>query len=146
MEPLFGIAGLVKGYADSKAQEEEQREQAKADAVAIKYSPWSGLNADKLIGKSYHRDSALSGALAGGAAGVQVGNNIANSEADLKYRNAVSDYYKSKTPVTTGVEAAKATAPAALSPYGSLDVSGAENLLKGQAVRNMPYGMGFGDA
>lgn len=138
------LAGLmsVKGIMDSARQRREKLAQAGADAQAIRFSPWSGLNVSNLVGKDYTSQSPISGALAGGLSGATAGMNIDNAMADQDLAKQKADYYKSRImPVTPAPAAA---AMAAKNPYAGLNMQGPD-YLKGQAVRNMPYGMGVGD-
>lgn len=136
------LAGLmsVKGILDSARQRREKLAQAGSDAQQIRFSPWSGINVNGLVGKDYTSQSPISGALAGGLSGATAGMNIDNAMADQDLAKQKAEYYKSR------IMPAKA-APVAMAeknPYAGLNLEGPD-YLKGQAVRNMPYGMGVGD-
>lgn len=92
---LSGL-GLVKGIADAEKQKKENLAKASSDATAIQFSPWSGLSADKLIGKDYTSQSPVSAALAGGLSGFQTGANIEGAIADNGYRKQLAQYLKNK--------------------------------------------------
>jgi hypothetical protein len=93
---ILAAAGAIKG--DEDAQEAARQKQAEAirDAAMIRYSPWSGIDANKFAGKSYATPSATSQGLAGALSGYQGGADIKNSQADQAYRKQVADYYTQK--------------------------------------------------
>lgn len=102
MLPLLASIGLgLKGILDSEKQRKEKQAQAMSDARAIQFSPWSGLDASKLVGKDYSSQGALSGLVQGAATGYQTGAGIENSMADTDYRKSLNEYYKNKMPPTT---------------------------------------------
>lgn len=154
MLPLILAAiGAAKGIEDQKQATADKYAEAQRDAAMIKWSPWSGIDPNKFANKTYATQSADSSALAGGAAGYQAADNIKNSGADSDYRKSVSDYYKSKTAAPApasnpagGANAQSAAAQNFYSPYAGLSVQGQPNLLQGQAIQDVPYGSGFGDA
>ena len=132
-----GVLGL-KGLFDSARKQRQQQAQAVADARAIQFSPWSGLDTSKLVGKDYSTPSTLSGLIEGAATGYSTGQNIENALEDQKTRQLKNEFYKSKIP-------AKEVASVS-NPYSQLELALEEpDYLKGQAVRRMPYGMGVGD-
>lgn len=145
---ILAAVGMAKGISDAQQAEKDKYAEAMRDAAMIKYSPWSGIDPNKAAGKSYASASPSSGALAGGAAGFQTAQNADNSGADSDYRKAVADFYKSQNPAKPNMAGPQAAASAGpnLSPYAGLSVQGQPNLLQGQAVTDMPYGSGFGDA
>jgi hypothetical protein len=141
---LIAGAGALKGYADAEEDKADKKAQAKSDAEAIRFSPWSGLDASKLVGKSYKAQSPLSSAMVGAMSGYQGGQGIENSMKDSAYRKQVGDYYTNKVP--TEKEAIAPIAPALPpNPYAGLKLTGEEeDLLKGMTLRDSPYGTGRG--
>lgn len=137
LQGILAGAGVVKGLLDAESERKRKMAQAGSDAAAIRFSPWSGINVGNLVGRDYSSQDPLSGALAGGASGFQTGANIENASVDKDLAKAKAEYYKSKIPISN---------PAKATPYSDLStLLEDEDYLKGQAVRNMPYGMGVGD-
>ncbi len=88
---LAGLMG-VKGLLDANRERQQKLAQSGADASAIRFSPWSGLNVSNLVGKDYSSASPLSGAVQGGLSGGVTGMNIENSMQDQDLRNKLADY------------------------------------------------------
>lgn len=137
---LAGL-GLVKGIGDAKQAREDKNAEALRDAAMIKWSPWSKIDANKFAGNNY---TTTSQGLAGGLAGLQAGQNIENAVADTDYRKAIAAKYKRDLAGGTkdGGGDGEALQPEVVkynfSPYSAVN---SENLLKGQAVKDMPLDM-----
>jgi hypothetical protein len=158
MLPLLASIGLgLKGILDSEKQKKEKQAQAMADAKAIQFSPWSGLNVSNLVGKDYSSQGTLSGLVQGAATGYQTGAGIENAMADTDYRKNLSNYYKNKDgdgyksisdfipDKMAGMEPSRSSYQRlynSINPNGPEDYSDhvPENLLKGYAVRKYPVG------
>lgn len=95
---ILAGAGLLQGLEDAKEAKKEKQAEAVRDAAMIRFSPWSGISADKFAGKNYATPSATTGAIAGAASLGQTGLNIQNSMQDQAFKKALAKYYASKTP------------------------------------------------
>lgn len=95
---ILAGAGLLQGMEDSKEAKKEKQAEAIRDAAMIRYSPWSGIGADKFAGNSYRTPSATTSGLAGATSFGQTGLNIENSLQDKDFKKKLAAYYASKTP------------------------------------------------
>jgi len=97
---LLAGAGLLQGMEDSKEQKKDKQAQAIRDAAMIRYSPWSGISADKFAGNNYATPSATSSGLAGAAALGKTGLNFENAMADQDLAKQMAKYYTANQPTT----------------------------------------------
>jgi hypothetical protein len=100
-ELLTGGMGL-KGLLDAARERKQKQAQAVADAAAMQFSPWSGINVNHLAGKDYSAQDPLSGLAAGGISGAMTGMNIENSKAEQMANKKKAAYYQNLLPPGTG--------------------------------------------
>lgn len=88
----------LKGLLDAEREKRQKQAQSVADAEAIRFSPWSGINTSNLVGKDYSAQDPLSGLATGGISGAMTGMNIENSQAEQALNKKKAAYYQKLLP------------------------------------------------
>jgi len=121
---IGGGVGLLKQSGDQKAANEERR----INAEAMRYSPWTGMQPDKLV----TRDPSLLGNVATGALGgasfglANFGKSTTDSDSTTSTAESVTG-----TGLTSGANTPQTSAGAAYSfdpTYGGLNPTGEMDL------------------
>ena len=95
----LGALGAAQGLMGANAQKKAERANMRANAAAIQYSPWTGMNPGMMKSEASNPyGAALGGASQGALSGLMFGQQFKNNQQDYDLKNKYLDIMANQKP------------------------------------------------